>query len=282
MPEGDSLYRLARRLGPALTGRVVRALELPRGDPGGRATGDVVGTTVTSVEARGKNLLVRFSNGWVLHTHLKMLGAWRLHGDGAAIRGSRDAISAVLAVEGAVAVCYRAPIARLVREQDLRAVRELRSLGPDLLGETFDEAAALARLRASGDRPLGVAILDQRVMAGVGNVYKSEVCFAERLDPFAKVSAFTLAELAALIRRARELLTANVAPRPANRVYPSARRGVRVTRDPVDMARGGGPLHVYARRGLPCFRCGTRIEMKRQGELLRSTYHCPTCQPSRS
>lgn len=281
MPEGDSIYRIARKLGPLLVGKRVTRLELPRHDPAARASGDVVGHLVLDVEARGKNLLVHFDNGWVLHTHLKMLGAWRVRPEGGPVPGSRGTISVVLGVEGALAVCYRAPIARLVREDDLRAVRELASLGPDLLADTFDVEAALGRLASLGDRPLGVALMDQRVMAGVGNVYKSELCFEARLDPFAHLTSFRREELRSLFERARELLLANVAPRPRGRVYPSAPRGVRVTRSPREMAKGGGPLAVYGRRGLPCFRCATPIEMRRQGTSLRSTYYCPSCQPSR-
>jgi endonuclease-8 len=281
MPEGDSIHRLARRLRPVLVGKRIASLELPRSDPGGRASQTVAGSSVEAVEPRGKNLLIHLSNGWVLHTHLKMLGAWRVGAEGAPVRGSRDAISVILRVEGATLVCYRAPVARLLRAQDLRAVPDLARLGPDLLGDSFDRAEALARLVASARRPLGVALLDQRTMAGIGNVYKSELCFELRLDPFAPVARFGEDELGRLVDRARELLLANVAPRPRDRVYPSPRPRVRVTRSPHAMARGGGPLHVYDRRGLPCFRCATPIEMRWQGELLRSTYYCPTCQPSR-
>ena len=278
MPEGDTLFRAAANLRPGLLDRRVVSLELPR------SIGEVarvVGATVTAVEARGKNLLITFSEGSVLHTHLKMTGVWHLYREGEAWRRSLSMAAAILRVEGVegapgyVAVAFQAPIARVLRPGALAIYRDVQALGPDLLAPTFDASSVLPRLKAWPTRALGEALLDQRVVAGIGNVYKSEICFDERLDPFAPVSVYGDAELLAALERARVLLRANVTlTLPDGRVRRAPLQ--RTTRSP---SRGGGRLSVYRRSGRPCLDCGTIIRMRRQG--LRSTYFCPRCQPAR-
>jgi endonuclease VIII len=308
MPEGDSLFRLAARLRPLLVaeGHVVRTLELPRADT---PTAHLRGRQVTKVWAQGKNLLVRFDEGTVLHVHLQMHGRVRVHrGPDARERAKRARSVAVVVLtmgglgpgiglgaeanEGAapvpldtIIVVERAPTARLLRERDLPSDWRLSTLGPDLLGETFDEDEALRRLRSAerADRPLGEVVMDQGAVAGIGNVYKSEVLFRQGLDPFAPVVAFTDEELRGVLRDARVLLQRNVGSRPfAGRKDPFYKPYDvgRVTRDRVEV--GKGPVSVYGRRAHACFECGTAIEMARQGEQRRSTYWCPTCQPARS
>ncbi|WP_437767739.1 DNA-formamidopyrimidine glycosylase family protein [Sorangium sp. So ce281] len=279
MPEGDTLFRIAAALGPALAGARVVALELPRSDQPCRW---LVGRRVERVEARGKNLLIFFDEGTVLHTHLRMSGAWHLYREGERWKRSEATATAILAVPGYVAVCFRAPVARLLRASALRGDRLLGGLGPDLLGGAFDAAEALRRLRALDEAPLGVAIMDQRVVAGIGNIYKSELLFRTRLDPFAPVRAYSDEELSAMLDVGRRLLQANVEPRDAASAYrgPTAHyAATRTTRAGGDRRR---PVSVYGREGYACYDCGAAIQMRRQGTMMRSTYFCPRCQPTRA
>lgn len=281
MPEGDSLYRLAHKLAPALEGQLVTSIELPRSD---LPTRHLVGRAITKVTAQGKNLLVYFEEGSVLHVHLRMNGVMHLYPlgpNGAVFRRSRSKAVVILTVPGWTAVCYEAPTVRLLRARDLPVDRRLAALGPDLLGETFDEDEALARLRLRDAQPIGVAVMDQAAVAGIGNVYKSEILFLHRLDPFAPVGAFTDEELRDVLRTARRLLQKNVAPKPFGKDDPffQAYVGRRVTRPLSEV--GKGPVSVYGRLKHACFDCGDVIVMERQGEQQRSTYFCPTCQPRR-
>lgn len=254
MPEGDTLHRAALRLRPLLAGRLVRALELPR--RGERVT-SVVGQRVASVEARGKNLLIAFEGGLVLHTHMKMNGVWRGYGPGERVPGTGGNVVVVLEVDGAIAMCWSAPIVRLIRASDVDKDPRLAPLGPDPIAPTFDAGEALRRLRMIEGEPLGVALMDQRVVAGIGNVWKSELLFEHRLDPFAPVARFTDDELRAVLATAERRM-----------------RG--------GFARGERPQRVYGRAGEACPRCARAITMERQGEMRRSTYWCAQCQPSRS
>jgi endonuclease-8 len=265
MPEGDTIFRTAEVLRRSLLGGVVRAaraqprpglVRVPRLD-------GVVGTTVTSVEARGKHLLIGFSNGEWLRTHMRMPGSWHRYAVGEAWRLPASRASCVLETDAAVAVCSDAPEVELLSDAQLGRHAALTALGPDLLSPAFDAAEAVRRLRARPEVSLGEALLDQRALAGIGNVYKSEICFIERADPWRPISALSGAQLAALVATARRLLPAN------------AGGGRRVT---TGVARPGSALWVYGRAGRPCRRCGTRIQARRQGERGRLTYWCPSCQ----
>lgn len=256
MPEGDTIHRAAARMERALAGKRITGAAIVDGADA------LVGREVRSVEARGKNLLVAFDDIWILHTHMRMTGSWHLYRPAERWLLPRRRAKVLLEVADVVAVCFDAPIVTLLRARDAPRVPGLATLGPDLLAPDFDEARALALLRAEGDTPLGVAILLQRVVAGVGNIWKSETLFARRADPFARVSAYDDEELLAILRTARALLQESVA---------GATRTFGETRAPC----------VYRRRGRPCRRCGTEIAMRRQGELARSTYYCPRCQPAR-
>lgn len=262
MPEGDTLHNIAKLLRPALVGKKVVRLELARlaGD-----TSVLVGTEIIKVEAVGKNLLVHFDSGLVLHTHLKMPGSWHLYRPGQAWRRSPSAARVILEVEDAQAVCFEAPVVRVLRERDLKRDRQLSELGPDLLGETFDVRKAMAGLRAVNDWPVGVAVMHQRAVSGIGNVWKSELLFLEQLNPFGLVASVSDEKLTTLLSRAREMMLANVED-----------GGRRTTR--YEGVSDGTRVWVYRRRGMPCFRCGTTVRMKRQGEAQRSTYFCPKCQ----
>jgi endonuclease-8 len=282
VPEGDDLYRLAARLRPALVGKPVRELLLPRTEIGSAPR--LVGRLVTSVEAKGKNLLVGFDDGSVLHTHLRMLGRWRLARDPEApVRGMAWVV-AVLRVPGATAVCYRAPVVRLLRPGAVAVDRRLAALGPDLLDPNVDLEEALRRLRARDAQPFGVALLDQQAVAGLGNVYKSELLFMQRLDPFAPVAACSDEELRALLALAVRVMVRNVGERPDRAPIEAGaapRLGQRTRTTRAAGLGGGGPVHVYGRAGRPCLACGAAIRLGRQGPQRRSTYYCPACQPDR-
>jgi endonuclease VIII len=277
MPEGDTLYRTAAGLRPHLVGRVVTAA---RGRVPGPQVSRVVGATVVAVDAAGKNLLVRFDNGLELRTHLRMHGSWHRYRPGEP--WSRPAGRAVLVLEvrGAVAVCFDAPVVELLEMRAERFHPPLRDLGPDATADAFDRAEALRRLRdpSRGELTVAEALLDQRALAGIGNVYKSEVLHIEGVDPFAKVAGLGDATLVRLVDRARALLLANrgsgarVTTGPAGGGTPRVASGGR--RPPRD-----GRLWVYGRGGRPCRRCGTLIQVRRHGDLPRTTYWCPRCQP---
>lgn len=276
MPEGDSLHRAAQLLHPKLVGERVRSLELVRSST---RTEGLAGTTVHAVEARGKNLLVHFQAPYSLHVHLKMNGRIRLYARDDPTPVARSRVSAVLETEGHRVVVYSAPIARLLRTSDLERDLRFRGLGPDLLAPHFDPNDAVERLRCRAPTPLGEAIIDQSVVAGIGNVWKSELCFNLRLDPFAPVCRFADEELAGLVSLARAQLHDNVCGPKRSAPDPFAPRAFRQTR--LGRRQGESVLSVYERAGQPCYDCATIIEMKRQGEQRRATYYCPSCQPPR-
>jgi endonuclease VIII len=269
MPEGDTIFRTAEVLRTALVGRRITVARAQPG-PGLRRVPDLsrlIGATVTSVEARGKHLLIGFDSGLTLRSHLRMSGSWHRYRPGERWHRPARQASAILETAESVAVAFNTPVVELLTGADLRRSPALTTLGPDLLGAEFDLDEAIRRFRDRDGEQLGNALLDQRAVAGIGNVYKSEVAFLEGLDPWAPVAAFEDGELAAALRTARRLLQANT------------RGGARVTTG--SGARGEG-LWVYGRAGRPCRRCGTLIELRRQGDLARQTFWCVRCQPERS
>jgi endonuclease VIII len=276
MPEGDSLHRVAQQLFPKLVGECLTALTLVRS---ATRTEGLIGSEITSVEARGKNLLVHFALGWSLHVHLKMNGHVRIYPKATAPRLAMSATSALLETHGSRVVVYSAPIARLLRTRDLVGDHHFRELGPDLLGPGFDLAEALRRLTLRKARPLGEAIMDQSVFAGIGNVWKSELCFTLRLDPFSPVCLHDEAELSGLISLARTQMFDSVyGPK---RTIPDPFEGHGARKPRLDRRQGEHVLSVYEREGKACYDCGDTVLMRRQGEQQRSTYYCPSCQRSR-
>jgi endonuclease-8 len=259
MPEGDTLFVIARALGARLDGQRVVSFRSTLGAQVDRAR---VGRVIERVVARGKNLLVVFDDGWTLHTHLRMSGYWRLAPTEAQRRRPPPTARVVIEVDRWVATCHRAPVVRMLRGDAEAAL----GLGPDLLGETFDEAAAADRVHHARELALGEAIVAQRLVAGIGNVYKSEVLFLERLNPFLSAGDVPPESIARVLGRARSLMLANVAPGARGRTTRGSPR-----------SGGAGRVWVYRRAGEPCFRCGARIAMRRQGDG-RSTYFCPECQ----
>ena len=254
MPEGDTLARAAAGLRPYLLGRSVTGARarLP-----GPQVSRVVGSTITGVDALGKNLLIRFDNGLEIRTHLRMNGTWHRYRPGEAWRRPAARARLVLEVPGAVAVCFDAPVIELFEARAERLHPSLSHLGPDLLDPAFDTVEALRRLRdpSRAGHSIAATLLDQRAMAGLGNIWKNETLFAERVSPFATVESLDDATLARIVATARRLLTAAAA-----RSRPT-------------------PFSVYRRTGRPCPRCGKPIASTQQGsELARTTYWCPRCQ----
>ncbi len=257
MPEGDTLHKLAIALRRELVGKKLTRLFLrDQGaiDPAG-------GSEVTSVEAIGKHLLIAADVGFTLRIHLGM------HGE---VRGFRhphrapfDA-NAVLETDDAMFVCRNAAQAELIKTDALDLHPALARLGPDLAVDGVDFADVVRRARERADRGIGEVLLDQSVACGIGNVFKSEVCFLERIHPFKTLSAIDDAKLEAVYRRASELLQRNVRP------------GKRITTE----GTGVGSHYVYERNRRPCRRCAMPIERRLQGEQARSTYFCPRCQPA--
>jgi endonuclease-8 len=227
----------------------------------------VVGSHVTSIEPLGKHMVIRFDNGLALHTHLRMAGTWHRYAPGERWKIPAWRARVVLEVPDHVVVCFNAPVAELMEERAVELHPGLQALGPDLLTSAFDPQEAFRRLRQRPDVEIGEALLDQRAMAGVGNVFKSEVLFAESVNPWTHVSAVDDATLQRLIGTAQRLLLMNAQPGEPHRV---TTRG-----DPA--ARGS--LWVYGRAGRPCTRCATPIVTRRQGALNRPTYWCAHCQP---
>lgn len=263
MPEGDSLENLARWLKPALVGaRLVNVRLRPHGE-----VTSLRGRTVASVEAIGKNLVVRFDDERSLIVHLGMYGRWRQQPPGTRTSPS---VSVRIETEAAVFVCTRARRADLVASRWESRHPGLERLGPDLLDDECDLTAIAARARRSPAPTVGELLLDQRVAAGIGNVYKSEALFLERTHPRRRPATLTEDALIAIYGRARELMRANI--RPGTRVTVNLRAA------PQRVPKSER-YWVYRRSGSPCRRCGTVIELMRQGDAARSSYFCPRCQP---
>jgi endonuclease-8 len=253
MPEGDSIYRAAQALHRALAGKTVTSFEtvlpkLARIDE----DAPVTGRTIERVRPSGKNLIIEFSGDLHLHTHMKMNGSWHIYRPGERWQRPRRDMRIVISTDEYVAVAFTVPVAEFHTCRSLARQNDLRSMGPDLLGETFDRDEALRRIRARPDEEIANVLLNQRVLAGIGNIWKSETLFASGIDPFARVADLDDAQLERIVDNARKLL--------------------------VHSAKGRSTFAVYTRGGDPCRRCGTPIRYRKQGIDARSTYWCPKCQ----
>lgn len=249
MPEGDTIWRTAAALRSRLLGKRITAARP-------QALARLAGATVTAVEPVGKHLLIRFDSGLSLHSHMRMRGAWYLHRPGERWRRPEWQLKALLETEDTVAVCFAAPVVELVRDTGPRVGH----LGPDILADDWNAAGVVARARALGDREIGEVLLDQRVTAGIGNVYRCEALWHRRVNPWAPVAALDDDALTQLFETAREAMRANLGGGFARR-FPGYGRGA-----------------VHGRGGRPCPRCGTPIRVRAQGEQARLTYWCPACQ----
>jgi endonuclease-8 len=250
MAEGDTILRAARRIDAALTGQTIAAATP---NPRGRAARieRLDGRRLESVESHGKNLLLHFGD-LVLHSHMGMNGSWHVYPRGGPWRKPRHAAWAVLVGEMQEAVQFGGPTLRLIPAARLRRDPQLARLGPDILAPELDLAAVSAGLRADPARTVGDALLDQALVAGIGNIFKSEACFAARVDPWRPVADLSDEELGRVLLAARELMEQAVAD----------------------------GRHVYAvyRARRPCAVCGGRIASRGQGDANRTTYWCPHCQ----
>lgn len=266
MPEGDTILMAARALDRALAGHPVVLFEsvltqITRVAEDQR----VIGRTVDSVTARGKHLLIQFSDGLVLHTHMRMNGSWHIYPVGARWRRPHRDMRIVIGTDRAVAVGFNIPVAELLTTRELQRHDSLRALGPDLLADEVDVREVLRRMREHNRDPIADVLLNQRVAAGIGNVFKSEILFLGRIYPCTPTAQLADEQLDALIAIARKVMAVSVK---------IGRRTTRSSLNPADR------LWVYGRGGKACFTCGTPIRAKKTGVDARLTYWCPRCQPA--
>ncbi|HXB14800.1 MAG TPA: DNA-formamidopyrimidine glycosylase family protein [Solirubrobacteraceae bacterium] len=254
MPEGDAIHRAAGRIRAALAGRAPERISTPQ--PRHRFERwpeKLAGRTLEAVDAHGKHLLLRFERGLTIHSHLRMSGSWSVRPEG---EGSVRGAWLVLAGGGSEAVQYGGPVLELMSDARARTDPRLAALGPDVIGESFDERLFLRRLREDDPtRPIGDALLDQRTVAGIGNMWKAECCWAAELDPWRPTADVGDEQVLAAIAFAREEMTRSVRDGRHNR-----------------------PHATYRQAGRPCPRCGATIRQRGQWEHNRVTFWCPSCQ----
>ena len=275
MPEGDTIFRSARALHRALASKVVTRFEtgyahLARVDD----NQTVAGRTVELVEARGKWLLIFLSGDLILLSHMLMNGSWHIYRVGERWRRRRQDMRIVIETADWTAVAFTVPVAEFHSAASLLRKTALPTLGPDLLKEDFNADQALDRIRRHAKEEIAVVLLNQRVMAGIGNVFKSEICFACGVHPFRHVETLSQSQLAAIVHTSRKFLKANVTDNAAGQIVTYT--GMRRT---TGSANESARLWVYGRQRQPCRRCGTAIQMRKQGTQARTTYWCPSCQP---
>jgi len=276
MPEGDTIFRTARALGRALAGRPIT---------GFRSTyplltrfhhhAPLTGQTVDRVESRGKWLLIHFSGGATLVTHMLMSGSWHIYRPGQPWQQPRANMRILIETRDYLAVGFRVPVAEMHTAQSLARHPRIPQPHNDVLSQSFDEPEAARRLLAQTDQAIADALLDQRVLAGVGNVFKSEICFATGLNPFLSVSALTPEQAQTLIAAARKLVAANVLEDSGDAIVTYGGRKRRTTHE----SDPGASLWVYGRAGQPCRRCAEPVRRRIQGKDARVTFWCPRCQP---
>jgi len=276
VPEGDTIHKIAERLAPRLVGRTLERVTTQG------LVRALAGRAVLSVAAHGKHLVIELDDGTYLRTHLGMNGRFRAYaraeGDAALARLSPGRASLALATADGVYVWVGARTVEISPRRAPMHGAAVASLGPDVLAEDFDPRAAAARAAQHPARAIGDALLDQRIAAGIGNVYKSEILFLRGVDPRVKVGALDAARLEAIYATARELMIANLDT------------VTRTTRDPLH-SQLHGQLHgqrtapakdaryfVYGRTNQPCHQCGAPIEIYQLGHPVRWTWSCPRCQ----
>jgi endonuclease-8 len=257
MPEGDTIHHAAARIRAVLETRVPQEILMPQP----RHARDhwperLAGRAVRSVDAHGKHLFLRFDGELTLHSHLRMTGAWGVHRAGERWKRAARRAWLVMRIGDWEVVEFDGPVLELMSDARTRSTPQLAALGQDVLGERFDVQRFLSRLREDDPtRPIGDALLNQRTVAGIGNVWKAESCFAVGIDPWRPLANVRDEEAVALLDFARE------------HMRHSARDGF--------IAR---PRAVYRRAGRPCPRCGTAIRQRGQWENNRTTFWCPRCQ----
>ncbi|MEM8564120.1 MAG: DNA-formamidopyrimidine glycosylase family protein [Pseudomonadota bacterium] len=259
MPEGDTLFRVAYQISEQICGK---RIEAARAKPELRHAQELTGHCLEKARARGKHLLLDFDNKLSVHSHLGMTGSWHIYPRGERWRKPAQRAALALRFDTHDLVCFSPKLIELNSTGRVHRNPLLTSLGPDLLAEQFDEDEALRRLRQHAHLPIGEALMAQQLVAGIGNVYKSEILFMKRLNPFQSLSEFDDDTLRDCLRSARHYL----------------RRNLEGLRRKFRGSTYGDRLWTYRRRSMPCLECGTPIQMRRQGEAARSTYYCPQCQ----
>lgn len=259
MPEGDTIYRTAARLRPLVEGQLITAA---RSRDSTLPVESLVGRSFSAIESRGKHLLQHIDDGRTLHSHLGMHGSWHIYRPGQPWQKPEKWAALAIEVPETVCVCFSPKTLELLSETQLRRHPHISRLGPDLLDEGFDYDEALARFRIHNVMPIGQAVMNQTIVCGIGNVYKSEVLFLSRTDPFVPVAQLSDDEVVKIVKLAIDLMSKNLVDYP------------RRTRFGLDRQNHW----VYGRRGKPCFVCRSRIRISRQGDLGRTTYWCPKCQ----
>jgi endonuclease VIII len=256
MPEGDTILSAANRIASVLVNREIESIETPHPRFGADSWPErLAGRRVRAVEARGKHLLMRFEGGLTLHSHLRMSGAWGVYPRGRSWRRGTHRAWLVIRTSEHDVVQFDGPVLELMTDGRSRFDQRLARLGPDVLAPEFDDAGFIRRLRDDDQtRTLGDALLDQRNVAGIGNIWKAEGCFAARIDPWRRLSDISDGEALAIIHAVRPLMQASVA-----NGFPKG-------------------LQIYKRQGTPCPRCQTKISARGQGDSNRTTYWCPGCQ----
>jgi endonuclease-8 len=259
MAEGDTIHRTARRLAGALVGQPLVDAEAPNARSPLRLQesrlGSLRGRRLDSAEARGKHLLLHFDEGTVLHCHQGMRGGWEIRPRSSEWRRPRGAAWLVLATDAIEAAQFGGPTLALLTEAEVRADRRLAGLGPDVLDPDFtpEKGMEALRRRVPASRQLGEALVNQTVLAGIGNVYKAEGCFAARISPWRRVDELDDEELRRVVLETASLMRAG-------------------------LETGRRPRDVYRRAGAPCPRCGEPVRSRGQGDANRLTYWCPRCQ----
>jgi endonuclease-8 len=279
MPEGDTIYRAARALQKALGGKVVTAFDtgLARLASLNDDT-PLIGRTVERVTANGKWCLIYFSGDLILVTHMLMSGSWHIYRTGEKWWMGRDRMRVAITCGDFQAVAFNVPVAEFHTARSLDRSSQIPKLGPDVLSDAFTPAAGVQAMQAfaatNPETEVAVMLLNQRVIAGLGNVYKSEVAFAAGVNPFRHMSTLTPSEMQVMAEISQRYMKANVQDGAADGIVTYS--GNRRTTQAMDR---GDRLWVYGRQGQECRRCGAIVEMRKQGEQVRSTYWCPSCQP---
>jgi len=276
VPEGDTIWRTARTLQRAIGGRVVTRFEtvlvkLARVDE----DTPIAGRIVELVESEGKWLVMRFSGGLILLTHMLMSGSWHIYRPGERWQRPRYDMRIVIETDAFVAVAFKVPVAEFHTAATLARRAVFRSLGPRVLNDDFDSGKAIANLRSVPEMEIAVALMQQRLIAGLGNVFKSEVCFAAGVNPFRPTGSVTDQEMERLMSAATGLMRANIAEGAGESI--TTYFGVRRTTGRSDTEEN---LWVYHRTGQPCRKCGTLIQRRKHKADALSSFWCPRCQPA--
>lgn len=262
MPEGDTIHRAATRLKQVLDGQTIERAQSRW--LGAAAADSLPGRQIKDVEARGKHLLIVLDDSRVVHSHMGMTGSWHIYRPGERWLKPQQRAAISLECPAVCVVCFTPKLLEILTAAALRRHDYLNRLGPDLLAGPRSDEEVLARFRQANSLSIGEAVLNQTIVSGIGNVYKSEVLFHLRLHPLTLVSELRDEQLLEVTAIASEMMSQNLSGRP------------RTTRYALD----GGRFFAYGRSGDPCYQCGTPIELIRQGDLGRTTYFCPTCQHS--